>query len=319
MPLSLQEYAERLDQQDVLWPKPPAEKDAKATAYVKPLPGIRAVLWCVYGSLVRIADGKLLHLHSQQLRMQIALEKTIQEFNMWNSMYRTPEAPWEYMLRQYSKVCEDLGMAGIIRKGDVPEINSAVVWRKLVDQLLEKEYTYDEATYGDLDEFCTKIAYYFHASLQGVEAAPQALAAVELVKTAGCVQGLLADAQPFTLVQMLRALKTQGEIPLWGDLFDPACITFSYQVGVRKPSSTLYQTAIEACERQGIEPGEILYVGSRLRGDLAVAKGLGMRTALYAADMLSLQAKQADMKDPEIRPDRLLTNLASIRDILRAE
>jgi FMN phosphatase YigB (HAD superfamily) len=318
MPLSLQEYVEHLDQQDVLWPKPPAVQDAKATPFVKPLPDIRAVLWCVYGTLVRIADGKLLHQHPQQLRMQTALEKTIQEFNMWNSMYRTPEAPWEYMLRQYAKVCEDLGMAGNIRKGDAPEIDSAVVWRRLVDQLLEKEYTYDVATYGDLDEFCVKIAYFFHASLQGIEAAPHALAAIEAVRAAGCVQGLLADAQPFTLVQMLRALKQQGEIPSWGALFDASCITFSYQAGVRKPSPTLYQTALKAFDRQGIAPAEILYIGSRLPGDLAVAKGFGMRTALYAADKISLQARQADMKDPAIRPDRLLTNLASIRDILRS-
>jgi FMN phosphatase YigB (HAD superfamily) len=99
-------------------------------------------------------------------------------------------------------------------------------------------------------------------------------------------------------------------------LFAPGCLTLSFQEGVRKPSATLYQRSLQAFRELGIEPGQILHVGSRLADDLAVAKRFGFRTALYAGDKGSLQATAAEVRDPELRPDRLLTDLEQIREIL---
>jgi FMN phosphatase YigB (HAD superfamily) len=316
MPKTLPQYIDWLHDRDDIWPAPPKPVPAKATPYLKPLEGIRAVTWDVYGTLLRISDGRLLFLHPQQLRMQVALEKTIHEFNMWQSMSRKPGQPWEYMLEQYKTVLEEQQMAGTKHKGDFPEIDSAALWRKLLGRLEQKEYQYDEAFYGDMDELSEKVAYYFHARLQGVEAAPNALAALSAVAGAGLKQGLLADGQPFTLPQLLRALRGQGTLPPLGDLFDPACVTLSYREGIRKPSKSLYRLCRERFEQLGIAPGEVLHVGARLRDDLAAAKQAGMRTALYAADKTSLQATKDEMRDPALKPDRLLTDLARIRDIL---
>ena len=49
-----------------------------------------------------------------ELRMQVALEKTIQEFNMWHSMGRKPGAPWEYMLQQYTQVLSEQEMKQLV-------------------------------------------------------------------------------------------------------------------------------------------------------------------------------------------------------------
>ena len=77
---SLEEYADWLDErEDVKFPRPPRVDPPKAAPYVKPLRGIRVVLWDVYGALLRIADGELLVRHPQELRMEIALDKTIKE------------------------------------------------------------------------------------------------------------------------------------------------------------------------------------------------------------------------------------------------
>ena len=97
MPQSLSEFAEWLDGQDHSWPVPPPVQPVKATPFTKPLDGIAAVTWSVYGTLLRISDG-CLHLdHPVQLRMQVAMEKTIKTFNMWQSMSRKAGAPWEYL------------------------------------------------------------------------------------------------------------------------------------------------------------------------------------------------------------------------------
>jgi hypothetical protein len=86
MAKTLAEYAEWLETRDLIWPTPPKLIPVQAQASISPIKGIRAVTWNVYGTLLRIADGQLLHIPSQPLRLQVALEKTIEEFNMWNSI-----------------------------------------------------------------------------------------------------------------------------------------------------------------------------------------------------------------------------------------
>jgi FMN phosphatase YigB (HAD superfamily) len=317
MAKSLQDYAEWLDERKLMWPAAPAVVPAKATPYLKPLPDVRGVVWNVYGTLLRISDGRLLVQHPEPMRMQIALEKTIEEFNMWNSMSRKPGAPWEYMLQQYTRIVEDRQLAGSGRKGETPEVNTAEIWKALVERLGKKEYSYDEDQYGDLDDFSEKVAYFFQSCLQGVAANDGAIKTLQEVMNAGYTQGLVADAQPFTLVQLLRALgQQQGRMPFLGDLFDPNCLILSVREGYRQPSVALFEKCVSQFDRLGMAPNEILYIGSRLKDELAPAKKLGLRTALFAGDKNSLQATSADLKLPELRPDRILTELSQVRQIL---
>lgn len=321
MSKSLEEYADWLDERKLLWPTPPTAVAAKATPYLKPLPDIRGVVWSLYGTLLTVADGKLqIQLDqqqpAQQMRMQVALEKTIQEFNMWNSMSRKPGAPWEYMLQQYTNLVEERKLAASPRKGEAPEIDSADIWRKLIERLGKKEYQYDENLYGEVPELSEKVAYFFHSCLQGYGPAPNALTALQAVTDAGYPQGLVADAQPFSLLELTRSLRKQGAVASLFDLLTPNCICLSFQAGVRQPSQILFEMCVAQFRKACIEPKEILYVSSRLNDELAVAKKLGMRTALYAGDKRSLQATSADLKQAELKPDRILTDLAQVRQIL---
>ena len=315
MPQTLQEYADWLDNRNLIWPKLPAPVQPKATPSLKPLRGIRAVTWSLYGTLLRIADGRLLQHHPQQFRMQVALEKTIEEFNMWHSMSRKPGAPWEYMLTQYTGVLEKQQMRGTKRKGDFPEVDSSDVWRTLIERLVKNEYTWDESMYGDLDDLSLKVAYFFHMRLQGVEVAEHAVSALNAIDSANVAQALLADAQPFSLVQMLRAFRQVGTLPP-STLFGADGMTLSYRLGVRKPSKSIYRHALQQFQQQGISPQEVLHVGARLGDDLAEAKRHGMKTVLFAGDAESVQAGKDDIKNPETRPDRLMTDLNQIDQIL---
>ena len=65
-----------------------------------------------------------------------------------------------------------------------------------------------------------------------------------------------------------------------------------------------------------ITPPQVLHVGSRLLLDLAPAKKLGMRTALFVGDKESLQATKEQLKDPATRPDALLTELPQIAELV---
>lgn len=316
MSKTLYEYAVWLTERNLRWPSAPKRQPVQAMPYTKPLPGIRAVMWDVYGTLLRIADGELLFQHPQQMRMEVALDKTLQEFNLWNSMSRKPGAPWEYLQQLYTRAYDDLRLAGSGKKGDLTEVDAGKLWRRVLSKMELEKYTYDESLYGDLDQLCEKIAYFFHASLQGVEATSGTVESLKLLQDNGIRQGLLADGQCFTLSQLQRCLEAEGATEPIGQLLDLSSVTLSYQAGVRKPSRSLYRVAVERLQSKGIEPGEVLFISSRLREDLAVAKQMGFRTALFAGDKLSLKASIADLKDPTVKPDRLLTELPQVRDIL---
>lgn len=316
MPQSLAEYAEWLAERNLRWPAPPKFEPVNAAPYIKPLADIKAVAWDIYGTLLRITDGELMFVHPQAVRMEIALDKTIQEFNMWQSMSRKPGAPWEYMLQMYERAYDELRLQGSGRKGELVEIDAAKIWRKILDKLDKNDFRYDVGQYGDFDEFSEKIAYFFHSALQGVEAAPSAAATLTMISDAHLPQGLIADAQGLTQTQLLRGLHAQGTLADRAVWFDRSLVTLSYLEGVRKPSKSLYVTAATRFQQRGIRPENVLFISSRLREDLIVAKAAGFRTALYAGEKLSLSATASDLRDPTTKPDRLLTQLPQLRDIL---
>ena len=319
MSKTLMEYAEWLAHRDeLIWPAAPPSVLRKAIPSIKPLPGIKAVTWNVYGTLLRITDGDLLLLPTQELRMQVALEKTIKEFNMWQSMSRKPGDPWAQLFPQYKDVLAEMQLTVPARKGDLGQVDSTKLWRKLISRLEQKEYEYDADFYGDADEYAEKVAFFFHSCLAGVAAMDNATTVVKAVADAGFAQGLLADGQSFTLTQLLRAFQATTKLPPLNQLFAPGCVILSCDVGVRKPSRTLFNTAAEAFARQDIEPSEVLYVSNRWPDDLTVAKQIGFRTALFAGDKNSLQAPAAELLTSELRPDRLLTELTQIRNLLES-
>lgn len=320
MPKSLQEYAEWLAQRDdLIWPNAPEQVPRRAEPKFKPLAGIKAVTWSVYGTLLRITDGDLLLLPDDSMRMQVALEKTIKEFNMWQSMTRKAIAPWEQLLSQYEDELQEQQLTAPARKGDIGQVDVRCLWRKLISKLEQKDYSYDAEFYGDADEYAEKVAFFFHSCLQGVGAMSKGASVVKRVAEMGLAQGLLSDGQSFTLVQLLRAFQSTTKLPPLNRLFTPGCVVLSYDAGVQKPSRTLFATAVESFGRIGLEPAEVLYVSSRWPDDLKIAKQLGFRTALFTGDRNSVLADAQEMFTSELRPDRLLTELMQIRKVLETD
>jgi FMN phosphatase YigB (HAD superfamily) len=315
MPLSLAEYADLLDSRKLMWPKVPAVKPVSATPSAKLLPGIRAVLWDVYGTLLRVSDGRFTLFPDEEARLQIALDKTIHEFNMWNHMYRKPGPPWQSIIGLYKNTIERQAMQAAAR-GDFTEVNLVHTWGALIMKLFEKEYSYDEGQYGDLDEFSEKVAYFFHSCLQATEARSGAALAMSDIAASGLTQGFLSDGQSFTLVQTLRALSKQGELPPLYQLFRPQSLILSYDTGVRKPSKSLFTEAVQQLRSLGVQPQETLHISCRLSTDLVPARAAGMKTALLVAEKSGLEVSSDVLKDPATRPDRLVTDLSQLRGVL---
>ncbi len=284
----------------------------RATPSVRPLDGVRIVLWDVYGTLLRTTGGAFRLIPDPQTPLEIALEKTIHEFNMWNSMYRKPGPPWQSMISQYFDYHKRLSMIATRRSGDLIDVDLVDIWEAIIRRLFDKDYSYDEDFYGNRRQFCEKVAYFFHSNLQGVEARAGAVQAMQDLHAIDVQQGLLSDGQAFTLHQLLRALSLQGTLPPLAEMLHPDAVLFSYELGIRKPSRSLFELITERLRGAGYQPQEILHISCRLKKDLIPAREMGMKTALLAAEKSGLEVSATLLKNPETRPDRLLTDLNQV-------
>lgn len=319
MALTLAQYATYLDKRGLSWPAPPPVEPPSARPHLRSLPGVRAVMWNVYGTLLNLTGGELYFEHPHPFVMNTALDKTIQEFKMWGSMTRKPGQPTDYLRTVYRNLLDEQRIVpGNVEK--YPEALSERLWEAFIKRLLQKDYQFDTGFYGALNEFSQKVAYFFHASLQGTAAYPGAAAAVIRVKTAGLAQGLLADGQCFTAVQLQRALAAQDPNANFDQLFDHDLCVLSRDVRGRKPSERLFRHALSKLNERGIAANEVLHVGSRLHQDILPARRLGMKTALFVGDRAALQMPpdqlKTALKDAGNRPDVLLTELSQIARVL---
>jgi FMN phosphatase YigB (HAD superfamily) len=314
MPLSLDQYATYLDGRGLPWPAAPEPHPPKVRPHVEPIEGVRAVLWTVYGTLLVISDGELEFEVDNDFLMNVALDKTIHEFKMWGSMSRKPGQPAEYMREIYKKALDEQRLAPAPDKP--AEVLVEKVWEGIIKKLFQKEYQFDASLYGTLGEYAKKVAYFFHASLQGTGAYPNADAAVKGLAERGITQGLLADGQCFTSTQLNRGLSRQDAATRLDVVVPAANRVLSFQHRARKPSDLVFHAAIEAMGAHGIDPHEILHVGSSLPRDIGPAKKWGMRTALFAGDKASLVATAEQLKDPRYRPDAMLTDLGQVAELI---
>lgn len=315
MPLTLEQYVEKLaGRADLPWPTAPKIDPPKAKPHLDRLP-VRGVLWTVYGTLVAVPQGEILFAHPQDFITENALEKTIKEFNMWNSMSRKPGKPSEYMRELFNKALTQLKMIGPAGEKH-PEVRAEAIWDDIVKKLQQKEYKYDEATYGPVGEYVKKIAYFYHASIQGAGPYPGAAEVVRALAEGSKPQGLLADGQCFTPGQLQRCLRQQDPGFDLNATFPPPLRLVSADLRAKKPSDTLFKAAAAAMAAKGLRPSQVLHVGSSLERDIAPAKRHGFRTALYAGDKHSLVATAEGLKDPATRPDVLLTELPQVLEVM---
>ena len=313
MPLSLEQYVERLGERtDLPWPTAPKIDPPKAKPHLAQFP-VKAVLWTIYGTLVAVPQGELLFEHPQDFVTEAALDKLIKEFKMWNSMSRKPGAPAIHLKEAYSKALTNLKMVGSGGEKH-PEVAVERAWEEIIKKL--RDYTFDVMSYGSLNEFAKKLAYFYQASIQGAGAYPGAAETIRAIASGGRPQGLLADGQCFTFGQLQRCLKQQDADLDAAAVFPINLRLISAERKSKKPSDTLFKAAAQILAAQGIRANDVLHVGSNLVRDIAPAKRHGFRTALFAGDKHSLAASPEQLKDPAFRPDVMLTELNQVLEVI---
>jgi FMN phosphatase YigB (HAD superfamily) len=316
MTLTLEQYADYLDtRRDLSWPAAPEVAKRPARPHLVRLPEVRLVTWSIYGTLLSIRGGELFFELPDRFMMNIALDKTVQEFKMWSSMTRKPGQPAVQLQLMYAKALSDLQQAPSADE-KYPEILSEQIWESVIKKLLQKEYQFDVGFYGSLNEFSRKVAYFFHRSLQGLACQEGAGAALQRVRAARRRQGVVDNGQVFTIMELDRTLRQQEPAINLDLLVEPRLRVLSYEYGARKPSENLFQHLLDRAQEAGLHPFQVLHIGTDIEQDIVPAKKLGMRTGLYAGDKESLAATRAQVNESATRPDILLTELQQISEVL---
>jgi FMN phosphatase YigB (HAD superfamily) len=114
---------------------------------------------------------------------------------------------------------------------------------------------------------------------------PSARETLATLSSHGLVLGLLSNAQADTLPVLCREL---GGNPFAADL----CV-LSYQHGIAKPATHLFEFLITQLAARGIAPDDTLLVGNDPRHDIAPARAIGLQTVLLVGAAV-LPAHQAD-------------------------
>jgi len=317
MSLSLAQYAEHLDsRRDLSWPAPPEVHRTKSKPHLKSLPMVKAVTWNVYGTLLAVTGGHFIREHSQKFIMDLALDKTIQEFKMWKSMSRKPGHPAEYMRVMISNCLDQLSLQ--VEKGETfPEIPHERIWEGILKKLMQNEYLIESGKYGTLEECAVKIAYFFHRSLQGVGAQVGAADTVNWLHENRYWQGLLADGQAFTSLHLERCFAEQNPQVHVDQCIPPMNRVLSHAIRGRKPSERLFREMINKLREFNIDPEETLHVSNDLDNDLAPARKLGFLTCLYTGDSKSLIASAKLVEDKATRPIAMITELSQVIEMLK--
>jgi putative hydrolase of the HAD superfamily len=268
-------------------------------AELKSLPGIRAVLLDVYGTLFVSGSGEVGTLReaacAEAFRAALA------------AVGLTAAASSAADVRYLFEAIEASHAASRARGIDYPEVDIRDVWRLVVARLAA------EAKTGTIDPEAVDeplLAVEYECRANPVWPMPGVRDMLAACRDRGLVLGIVSNAQFFTR-ELFPALlgATLGQLG-----FARALEVFSYEHGRAKPGDWLFRRAAEALRSRGIAPAQAVYLGNDMLNDIMPAQRVGFRTALFAGDRRSHRPRLGDPRTETIVPDVTVTALGQLTE-----
>ncbi|MEA3640626.1 MAG: HAD family hydrolase [Lamprobacter sp.] len=273
--------------------------------WLEPLQGIKAVLFDVYGTLLISASGDI-GLGGNPSG-SIGLPALLANAGI-NADTRPSRSGIQQQLR--APIGERLSAAIRADHADArasgklyPEVDIRAIWATL---LAEHGY---QATPQQLE----RIAVEYECRINPVWPMPGLADLLGALRQRGLLLGIVSNAQFYTPL-ILEAVLGQAPAELG---LEPSCSAWSYQLREAKPSTIIYQVALDGLARKhGIPPEQVLYIGNDRRNDIWPAQQLGLKTALFAGDARSLRLREDDPKLIGVSADRVMTQLDQVEQIV---
>ena len=262
----------------------------------KPMPGIRAVLFDIYGTLMISASGDI---DAGSLGdTGSAFAQSLQSVGL--GKYAPAGDGSRLLHEEVQRSHEQRRAEGI----DYPEVDILSIWGRVLDRLQVPE--------GTVDDIAPTLAVEYECRTNPVWPMPGLAETLVALREQGLVMGIVSNAQFYTPLTF-EALVGQSLEELG---FDAGADAWSYRLLEGKPSPRMYQSAIEGLERLGISAAETLYVGNDMLKDVWPAGLCGLNTVLFSGDKRSLRLRQDDVRCDGVMPTRVINQLSELLGIL---
>ena len=264
---------------------------------LRKLPGIRAILFDVYGTLVDSGMDSFRSLSRRMLNSQI--------INVLRQSGLNPRGP-QVGVFVFDALQERIAHAHQLARArgiNYPEVNIRNIWRQVLGLSIQRGWVKG----GVNARVITRIALEYEGIQNPVALMPGVKNALALLRQRGITMGIVSNAQFYTplILQVLLgdSLARVG--------FDRSLCIWSYRLGLAKPSPDLLNLDLARLENKyGLTPREVLMIGNDWGNDLAPAQKFGCRTALLAGSRRSFAPPQGALR--RWRPDLLLTHWSQL-------
>lgn len=275
--------------------QPLAPKSTDVEPRLQPLPGIQAVLFDIYGTLMISASGDIgsdAGDHRQQALVDVAKSFAFELSTGVNSGM----AAFDSLIRRSHALLKEKGIC-------YPEVDIVEIWRQFL-----REYSNFRLTENQL----RSLALEFELRVNPTWPMPHCEATLRQLSASGLVLGIVSNAQFFTPLLFPALIgKSLDELGFRSNLS-----YFSFEHGHAKPGKWLYTQASKQLAEQGIAAAGTLFVGNDMLNDISAAKAVGFRTALFAGDLRSLRWRTDDERVNDVEADIVITDLLQLTDCL---
>lgn len=251
---------------------------------------IACVLFDVYGTLF-ISDSGDIGAAKTKKQKRHKIKQLLEKYNLKTSS----ENLLQVLYGKIEKKHDELRKQGI----DFPEVEIDNIWMDILQ-------TNDRQS---IQQFAIE----FELIVNPVYPMPHLRELLCALKQQHMLMGIISNAQfftPYLFVWFLGCdLKHLG--------FHPNLIFLSYQLKHAKPSSLLFDLAVEQLKLLGIQTSFVLYLGNDMLNDIYPATKAGFKTALFAGDERSLRLREDDPRCENISADLVITDLSQLLDHLK--
>jgi putative hydrolase of the HAD superfamily len=268
---------------------------------LRKIPGIRAVIFDVYGTLFTSRSGgnSLVNMAGESDKLIVeALEEA--DFDVLDTDINFSELYVGHVRAHYD-----------IRKAEgitYPEINICDVWQDFLNELFA-----NGVIDGDMTERSIRRVIVRHeCKVNPVWPSKGSLDLIRNLQDINVFSGVLSTAQFYTPIVMetlyQNSLETLG-------FRRPICI-WSYEHRHRKPSASIFKLCEEGLKVIGLGVSEALYVGNDMLNDILPAQRIGLKTALFTGDKLSLRLHENVEECRRAKPTIIFSAFEQLSDCI---
>ena len=294
---------------------------------LKPLDGIRAVVFDVYGTLIisgvgdiGVDDGVIAPERITEALTQSGIQllpKGVQG-KATSAGDSIPDGvePSIHGLRAlelYNETVNTLCQDAIASGTDVPEPDIRTVWSRVLKSLMSEGLI----RIDDLKKSAERMSVEFEIRMNPTWPMPNIPRVLDHLRDRSLELGIISNSQFYTPIMMeAYAGRTLSDLGFSTDL-----LHWSFEEGLKKPSLQFYERFLDKMEKRHqqeamphslLEPARILYVGNDMKKDILPAHTLGCKTALFAGDQRSLKWRREDPDCQTLQPDLVITDLMQI-------